>query len=150
MLVVFRILLSLKKTFFKEHLWMAASIKSSTFTRWTCSCVIIISISNDISEFTEHFPGLSKVHYPISDRKDFTLVLTTVVGWQNFINVWCIIILIYDVFSLKMFFFNCCLAAPWPTLGHYWGNSLTYLMLITALYFFGPKVTGSLIMRLGP
>ena len=24
-----------KKSFFKEHLWIAASVKSSTFTRWT-------------------------------------------------------------------------------------------------------------------
>ena len=53
------------------------------------------------SEFTEHFPGLNKVHYPISDGKDFTSVLTTVVGWQNYINIWCIIIL---CFSLKMYF----------------------------------------------
>ena len=39
------------------------------------------------SEFTEHFPGLNKVHYPISDRKDLTLLLTSVVGRQNYINV---------------------------------------------------------------
>ena len=39
-------------------------------------------------EFTDHFPGLNKVHYPISAGKDFTLVFTSVVGWK--------IILTYD------------------------------------------------------
>ena len=38
-------------------------------------------------KFTDHFPGSNKVHYPISDKKDFTLVLTSVVGRQNYINV---------------------------------------------------------------
>ena len=33
------------------------------------------------------------------------------------------------------FFFNCYLAAPWPTLGHYRGDSLTHPMLITAGFF---------------
>ena len=47
-------------------------------------------------------------------------------------------------------FFNCYLAAPWPTLGHYRGDSLTHPMLITAFYIFDLKVTGSLITRLGP
>ena len=28
-------------------------------------------------------------------------------------------------------FFSCCLAAPLPTLGHFWGGSLSHLMLIT-------------------
>ena len=41
------------------------------------------------SEFTEHFPGLNKVHYPIFDGKDFTLVLLMpVVDWKNYINVY--------------------------------------------------------------
>ena len=35
------------------------------------------------SEFTEHFPGLNKVHYHISGRNDFTVPLTSVVGRQN-------------------------------------------------------------------
>ena len=39
-------------------------------------------------EFTDHFPGSNKVHYPISDGKDFTLVFKSVVGWK--------IILTYD------------------------------------------------------
>ena len=47
------------------------------------------------------------------------------------------------------FFFNCYLAAPWPNLGHYRGDSLTHPMLITVFYIFDPKVTGSLIARLG-
>ena len=48
------------------------------------------------------------------------------------------------------FFFNCYLAAPRPNLGHYRGDSLTHPMLITAFYNFDPKVTGSLVARLGP
>ena len=53
--------------------------------------------------------------------------------------------------NIPMFcnFFNCYCAAPWPTLDHSQGDSLTNLMLIT-LYNFNPKVTGSLIMRLDP
>ena len=55
------------------------------------------------------------------------------------------------LFVLKIFFFNCYLAVPRPTLGHSQGDSLTNLMLITAfLYMFDPKVTGSLVTRLGP
>ena len=51
----------------------------------------------------------------------------------------------------SFFFFNCYLAAPRPTLGHYQGDSLTHPMLITAFfYIFGPEVTGSLVARLGP
>ena len=37
------------------------------------------------------------------------------------------------------YFFICCLAAPWPTLGHCWGNSLTHPFLITALLKFQPR-----------
>ena len=51
---------------------------------------------------------------------------------------------------LFFFILNCYLAAPWPTLGHCRGDSLTHPMLITAFYIFGPKVTGSLVTRLGP
>ena len=52
---------------------------------------------------------------------------------------------------LPYIFFNCYLAAPRPTLGHYRGDSLTHPMLITAFfYIFGPKVTGSLVTGLGP
>ena len=49
------------------------------------------------------------------------------------------------------FFFNCYLAVPRPTLGHSWGDSLANPMLITAFfYIFDPKVTRSLVTRLGP
>ena len=34
------------------------------------------------------------------------LVLTSVVGQQNYMNVWCIIIVIYYVFLFKMYFVN--------------------------------------------
>ena len=37
-----------------------------------------------------------------------------------------------------------------PTLGHCRGSSLTHLILITAFYILDPKVTGSLVTRLGP
>ena len=36
-------------------------------------------------------------------------------------------------------FFNCYLAAPWPTLGHYWGGSLTHLMVITCILHIQPE-----------
>ena len=49
-----------------------------------------------------------------------------------------------------LFFFHYYLANPGPTLGHYRGDSLTHPMLITAFYIFDPKVTGSLVPRLGP
>ena len=39
----------------------------------------------------------------------------------------------------KMFFFNCYLAAPRPTLGHYQGGSLTHPMLITAFLYTRPE-----------
>ena len=77
---------------------MAACVKSSTFTHWTFVASSFFQYLMTSSEFTEHFPGLSKVpYYPISDRKDFNFVLTSVLGWQNYINVWCIIVWIYDV-----------------------------------------------------
>ena len=39
-------------------------------------------------------------------------------------------------FVFVLFFFNCYLAAPWPTLGHSQGDSLTKPMLITAFELF--------------
>ena len=42
-------------------------------------------------------------------------------------------------------FLNCFLTAPWTTLGHYQGESLTHPMFI----HFNPKITGILIARLG-
>ena len=35
--------------------------------------------------------------------------------------------------------FDCYLATPWPTLGHYRGGSLTHLMLITCVLHIWPK-----------
>ena len=83
---------------------MATFVKSSTFTRSTffASSLFQYLIT---SEFTELFPGLNKVHYPISDRKDFTVVLTFVVGRQNHINVKCPHFTIM-MFSLKIYFVN--------------------------------------------
>ena len=43
------------------------------------------------------------------------------------------------VLLLQRFFFNCYLAAPWPTLGHYWGGSLTHPMLIIAFLPIRPE-----------
>ena len=59
---------------------MAVFIKSSTFTK-------LFQFLMMSSEFTENFPELNKVHYPTSDRKNFTLVLMSVVDQQNYINV---------------------------------------------------------------
>ena len=50
---------------------------------------------------------------------------------------------------LVVFFFNCYLAVPRPTLDHYRGDSLTHPMLIAAFYIFGPGVNGSLVAELG-
>ena len=36
-------------------------------------------------------------------------------------------------------FFNWYFAVPWPTLGHYWEDTLTHLMLITAFLQFWPN-----------
>ena len=47
-------------------------------------------------------------------------------------------------------YYFCYWAAPWPTLGHFQGDSLTNPMLITAYFnYFDPKVTKSLATRLG-
>ena len=74
---------------------MAASVKFSTSLIEHFVALSLFQFLMTLSKFTEHFPGPNKVHYPISDGKDFTVVLTAVVDWQNYINVWCIIILIY-------------------------------------------------------
>ena len=64
---------------------MAASVKSSTFT-------------------CEHFVVLSLFHFLItsSEFTDFTLVLTSVVGRQNYTNILFMIILIY-MYILKKY-----------------------------------------------
>ena len=102
---VFRILIALKKTHFKKHFWMAASVKSSTFNLSTFRCVVIISVSNDISEFTEHLSGSNRVHYPISNRNYFTAVITSVVGRQLY---WCKMSSLHYIwcFSSKIAFVN--------------------------------------------
>ena len=41
--------------------------------------------------------------------------------------------------TLFLLFLNCCVAAPWLTLCHYWGDSLIHLMLINAFYRFRPE-----------
>ena len=94
-----------KKTHFKKHFWMAASVKSSTFNLSTFRCVVIISVSNDISEFTENLSGSNKVHYPISNRNDFTVVITSVVGRQLY---WCKMSSLHYIwcFSSKIAFVN--------------------------------------------
>ena len=38
-----------------------------------------------LSEFTEHLLESNQVHYPISGRYDFTVLLRSVVGQQNYI-----------------------------------------------------------------
>ena len=46
-------------------------------------------------------------------------------------------------------FFNYCIAAPWPTLGHCQGGSITNPVLITGLdSWFNPEVTGILVRRM--
>ena len=54
------------------------------------------------------------------------------------------------MYSKQINFFNNYLAAPQPTLGHYWGGSLTHPILIIMFYIFAPKVAGSLVAKLGP
>ena len=50
----------------------------------------------------------------------------------------------FELFALyPCYFFICCLSDPWLTVGYYWENSLSHLVLITAfgLSIFGPKVS---------
>ena len=99
MLVVFRFLLSLKKAFLRNTSeWLLLSnLQHSLVEHLVVSSLLQFLMTS--LEFTDHFPGSNKVHYPISDGKDFTLVFTSVVGRQNYINIWCIIILIYVFLS---------------------------------------------------
>ena len=55
--------------------------------------------------------------------------------------------LFHLIMTERKFFFNYYLAAPRPFLGHYWGDSLTHPMSLTALYIFDPKVTRSLVTK---
>ena len=51
-----------------------------------------------LSEFTEHLPGSNKVRYLISGKNYFTVLLTSVVGLQNYIYQNYPLYTIYDVF----------------------------------------------------
>ena len=53
------------------------------------------------SEFTEHFSVSNKVHYLISDKNNFTVVIKSVVGRENYIDVKFSHFTIYDVFLQK-------------------------------------------------
>ena len=69
MLVVFRFLLSLKKAFLRNTSeWLLPSnLQHSLVEHFVVSSLfqfLMISL-----EFTDHFPGSNKVHYPISDVK---------------------------------------------------------------------------------
>ena len=57
------------------------------------------------SKFTGYYPGSNKVHYPISGRNDFTVLLTSVVDRQNYIIEKSPHFTIH-VFSLKISFVN--------------------------------------------
>ena len=51
----------------------------------------------------------------------------------------------------QFFFLNIRLIALRPNMGHWWGGSLTHLMLITSLFILiDPKITKSFPRRLGP
>ena len=69
---------------------MVAFVKSLTslIEYFVASSLSLFQFLMTSFEFTDYFPGSNKVHYPISDGKDFTLVFTSVVGGK--------IILTYD------------------------------------------------------
>ena len=69
-----------RKAYFKKHLWIAAPIQSSTFTRSTFHCIIIISISNDVIRIYWTLFRAFKVHYSISDKNHFTVVYNNICG----------------------------------------------------------------------
>ena len=54
---------------------------------------------------------------------------------------------LYDYYLF--FFFNCYLAAPRPTLGHYRGGSLTHPILITSVLNIRPEVHRELLSGVG-
>ena len=64
---------------------------------------------------------------------------------KNNFNMSCV-----DKSHTMCIFFNCYLAAPRPTFGHFRGDSLTLPMFITPFLYFRPGVTRSLVTRLGP
>ena len=86
MQVIFKILISLKKDLHVLKNTSACLLPPNLHLvyLYACStfyCVTIISFSN-IFKFMEYFPGSNKVNYP--DRNNFTVMLTYVVGLQNF------------------------------------------------------------------
>ena len=84
-----------------------------TFNIFYCFCMFV----------NKHFIYLRCV-YSISKSKT-VLGIIHLVRTQNF--------------PQKLNFFICYLAAPWPILDHYRGDSLTHPMLITALFSFDAK-----------
>ena len=90
-----------------------------------------------IFQFSEckHFPISQKFTIPEyntvphqKQRKVFS------VDVKNNFNMSCV-----DKSHTCAFFLNCYLAAPRPTLGHFRGDSLTHLMLITVFLHFWPE-----------
>ena len=115
--------------------------KCKHYIFWAVRCFYNKSLFLYFSLLTLVFPLLLFHFFLVIDCKESWVA-------RNLCN------LLFDMHLWDMlfffFFFNCYLAAPWPTLGHYRGDSLTHPMLITAFYIFNPKVTGSLVTRLGP
>ena len=67
---------------------MAASVKSHPvciYAKISLRCHYFNFYLMALSDFTEHFPGSNKVRYPISGRNDFTVLLRSAVGRQNYI-----------------------------------------------------------------
>ena len=55
------------------------------------------------------------------------------------------ILMSYEI--VIFYFFQLLFGCPQPILDHYRGDSLTHPMLITAFWYFDPKVTGSLFIQ---
>ena len=68
-----------------------------------------------------------KISYSFSQRGDFPPPLNAICKTLCVVWPYCVWFRV---------FFNCYLAAPWPTLSYYWGESLTQLMLTTAFLHF--------------
>ena len=116
-----------------------AKTKYTLFWKWYHFMVIIY--------FNWHFFMASKVY--IIAIKWHNCIKWHIQG-NNFYILNTDVTQIFTDHILFFFFFNCYLAAPWPTLCHYRGDNLTHPMLITAFYIFDPRVTGSLVTMLGP
>ena len=88
---------------------MAASVKFSPgFFIMLVQHFIALSLFQFLmtsSEFTEHFPWLNKVNYPISGRNYFTVLLLYVMGQQDYVNEKCPHFTVYGVFPNFFFFF---------------------------------------------